>query len=87
MQPDVILQQNQQPPFSFTAKDVVIVTHDTGEPQLVKINAVIVMPDVSMSVSYQQQIDAIAAQLPARDTTTIADTDYLANYLLHRGQI
>ncbi len=87
MQPDVILQQNQQPPFSFTAKDVIIVTHDTGEPQLAKINAVIVMPDVSMSVSYQQQIDSLAAQLPAKDTTTIGETDLLASYLLQRGNI
>lgn len=84
---NIIIQHNQDPPFTFTEKDVVIVTHDSGEPQLVKTDALIVMPNVVMSASYQQQIDDINAQLPVKDVEVIGETDLLANYLLNRGTL
>lgn len=84
---NIILQQTQTAPFSFNEKDVVIVTHDSGEPQLVKTDALIVMPNVVMSASYQSQIDSINAQLPVKDFEVIGTTNLLANYLLNRGTL
>lgn len=85
--PEIIIQHNQDPPFTFTEKDVVIVTHDSGESQLVKTDATIVMPNVVMSASYQSQIDSINAQLPVKDFEVIGTTNLLANYLLNRGTL
>lgn len=69
----IILQQAQSPPFSTAEQDVVIVTHDTGKPQLIKTDAVIVMPDVVTLGSYQSQIDNITSQLSAGQPVTLPE--------------
>lgn len=71
--PEIIIQHNQDPPFTFTEKDVVIVTHDSGEPQLVKVDATIAMPDATVLVSYQSQIDNITTQLSAGQPVTLPE--------------
>lgn len=37
------------------------------------------------AVGFQQQIDDIAAQLPVKDNEVVDTTDFLAHYLLDRG--
>ncbi len=85
---NIIIDSKPPEPITVTRQGHYVVQHQSGETQVIHTAAHVTFKPVSAPAqSYQQQIDNLAAQLPARDTTTIADTDYLANYLLHRGQI
>lgn len=82
----IIVDSKANKPITVVRQGHYVVQHSNGQDQVIHTTAhVTIAPATVPAVGYQQQIDVINAQLPTKDTTTIGETDLLANYLLNRG--